>query len=336
MQLDTLLKRQVMRRIDGVSFPIFIRNGPTYFLSDLLVFEDGLVDCWHTHDLPMFLDDVTSGWVQPGVPDGAFINLQEYTRLEVKDPQWEMTADDLVLRVEEIVTALNPGRVNMYDMQGSSLVEGTRILKESRSRAELWKPEADSFFRDRHKGAAVFGYRPNGDVLEIVEVSVYADDTVTVTGVDGVQSQSFDGFIDDLRAGAFSVPHTGQRLAIKGLGQFTAGEVVLHGYTSETLIGDVTERHRKVSGLPTSYETCRAVFAAYCDDPTDETLARLRDAYESVPPHLRKYCGDMDNKDIPIRMALYGDEEIEGWSHWIAANLTGDPLPDIDVPKPKS
>ena len=44
---------------------------------------------------------------------------------------------------------------------------------------------------------------------------------------------------------------------------------------------------------------------------------------------------DMDTKDIPVRMIIYGDEEIEHWSHRAVARSLGDEeLPTIEVPKP--
>jgi hypothetical protein len=56
----------------------------------------------------------------------------------------------------------------------------------------------------------------------------------------------------------------------------------------------------------------------------------------SVPEHKRMYVGDMDTKDVGVRMILFGDQEIEGWSHRAVARTQGiEPLPEIRVPKPK-
>lgn len=61
----------------------------------------------------------------------------------------------------------------------------------------------------------------------------------------------------------------------------------------------------------------------------------MRAAYEAVPEHHRMYVGDMDTQDIPVRMILYGEDEIEGWSHRAAARSLGNvELPTIHVPKP--
>ena len=42
-----------------------------------------------------------------------------------------------------------------------------------------------------------------------------------------------------------------------------------------------------------------------------------------------------DTKDIAVRMVIYGDQEIENWSHRAAARAQGDQdPPTISVPKP--
>lgn len=46
------------------------------------------------------------------------------------------------------------------------------------------------------------------------------------------------------------------------------------------------------------------------------------------------YVGDMDTKDIEVRMIIYGDQEIENWSHYKLAKERGEALPTIIVPKP--
>lgn len=49
----------------------------------------------------------------------------------------------------------------------------------------------------------------------------------------------------------------------------------------------------------------------------------------------RHYLGDMDTYDIPIRIILYGDQEVEAWSHFIAARASGKEPPVISVPRPR-
>ena len=61
----------------------------------------------------------------------------------------------------------------------------------------------------------------------------------------------------------------------------------------------------------------------------------LKVAFENIPEHLRVYVlGDMDTKDFPVRMIIYGEQEIEKWSHYQISKQEGIELPHIEVPKP--
>ena len=47
------------------------------------------------------------------------------------------------------------------------------------------------------------------------------------------------------------------------------------------------------------------------------------------------YVGDMDVKDTAVRMIIYGEQEIENWSHYQVAKERGEELPTINIPNPK-
>jgi hypothetical protein len=76
--------------------------------------------------------------------------------------------------------------------------------------------------------------------------------------------------------------------------------------------------------------------AGHLKNQTKDTLSVLRRSYEAVPEHLRMYCGDMDTKDIPIRMILYGKDEIKNWSHYAVSKAEGMELPTIEIPESPS
>jgi hypothetical protein len=57
--------------IDGSWRHLFIKNGSTYFLTDLKVYGDGMIDCWGLVDLATFQRKVASGWVATTFQQGA-------------------------------------------------------------------------------------------------------------------------------------------------------------------------------------------------------------------------------------------------------------------------
>lgn len=71
-------------------------------------------------------------------------------------------------------------------------------------------------------------------------------------------------------------------------------------------------------------DKCHDAYQLFQEDPTEETREKLREAHEAVPEHNRRFVlADMDVKDIPIRMIIYGGKEIENWSHWQVAKQQG-------------
>lgn len=58
-------------RVEGTWRHTFIKNGGTYYLADLRIYADGVVDCWEHCTLDEFAEKVRSGWVATALPDGA-------------------------------------------------------------------------------------------------------------------------------------------------------------------------------------------------------------------------------------------------------------------------
>src|SRR2546430_11231138 len=64
-------------QIEGTWRPIFIRNGSTYFLTDLLVFADGAINCWDWVDLDGLRAKLASGWVATQLKPGAEVSAHD-------------------------------------------------------------------------------------------------------------------------------------------------------------------------------------------------------------------------------------------------------------------
>jgi hypothetical protein len=69
------IRRRTYRVVDGEQIPgtwrhVFIHNGGTYFLADLLIYADGLIDCWDHVDLDGLREKLKSGWVATEPPNG--------------------------------------------------------------------------------------------------------------------------------------------------------------------------------------------------------------------------------------------------------------------------
>jgi predicted NAD-dependent protein-ADP-ribosyltransferase YbiA (DUF1768 family) len=92
-------------RIEGTWRHIFIKNGRTYFLTDLKVYADGLVDCWGLVDIEGFREKVRQGWVATTLIENGEVSAHHLGRWRFADPE-SITAELLVSEVEDTIAEL--------------------------------------------------------------------------------------------------------------------------------------------------------------------------------------------------------------------------------------
>jgi len=323
--------------IDGVVTPAFIHNGGTHFFVNLQVFADGLVECWEMVDLALFRAKLRSGWVDPAPPEGAQVSVHGLASWTIAQPQWELDAEDLFARVEHLVRELNPQMENLYDCHGSTtkIVDGVKVARLGMVSERPLRFNGSGWSAKRVHGEKLSMLVREGDDFHLANVRVFADGVVEIGRRATPETTDVDGLRAMVEAKRIvgSVP-IGGRVRIHELGSFIVGKA--HGGVDpiEQLL-QVKDLVSTLNGAPDSVDRCRSAYEAYVAAPSEQARETLRIAYEAVPKHQRMYVGDMDTKDIPVRMIVYGDQEIEGWTHRLLARKQGiEPLPEIRVPKP--
>ena len=98
----------------------------------------------------------------------------------------------------------------------------------------------------------------------------------------------------------------GDRVYIRDLISVVAGDVLPIVKDGE-LLGEVRDIIRERNGEPTTSDRCRDAYARFLRGPSEENRLLLKAAYERVPDHLRVWLCSFDEKDIPIRRAVYGE-----------------------------
>ncbi|WP_213001537.1 NADAR family protein [Winogradskya consettensis] len=94
-------------RIEGTWRHVFIRNGGTYFLSDLLVFADGAISCWEWVDLDGLREKLASGWVATSLEAGAEASAHHLAGWRFEEPQMYVDAEELLGEVADEIDELN-------------------------------------------------------------------------------------------------------------------------------------------------------------------------------------------------------------------------------------
>jgi hypothetical protein len=323
--------------IEGVVTPAFIHNGDQFFFVNLPVYADGLVECWEMVDLPLFEQKLRAGWVATSVPDGEQISVYGLGAWTVHDGRWALSPEGLRKRVQSLVKGLNPKLENLYDCHGRTTRRVGKIRVSILGIPDdvpvlIENPSSVLPTKIRGKSLSIF-VRHEGRTY-LADLRVFKDGTVELGRLPAARRLSTTELAAAVREwSVFSKPPVGERVEILGLGTFTIGAESWAAEVDE-ILKEVADHIETLNGRLDSIEKCRAAFDAYLAQPSEAGRQTLKQAYENIPEHNRQYVGDMDTKDVGVRMIIYGEHEIESWSHRLVARAEGLPLPTISVPRP--
>ncbi|MFJ6612859.1 NADAR domain-containing protein [Streptomyces sp. NPDC091289] len=100
------------RTADGVRIPgtwrhAFIRNGGTHFLTDLVIYADGLIDCWGLVTVEEFEEKLRTGWVATTFPEGAEASAHGLARWKFSESRSNLTPELFAAEVRDTIDRLN-------------------------------------------------------------------------------------------------------------------------------------------------------------------------------------------------------------------------------------
>lgn len=93
-------------RIPGTWRPVFIRNGD-YFLTDLFIYADGLIDCWGLVTLEEFEEKLRCGRVATTLPEGAWASADDLAAWKFSEPHVWHTPEQFLAEVRDTIDELN-------------------------------------------------------------------------------------------------------------------------------------------------------------------------------------------------------------------------------------
>lgn len=327
-------------RRNGKIFSGLICNGH-YFAHEIEVFEDGLFSCQEMAELPCgrwvnlldlahFKTYIKSGWVAGYIPNGGVFSDFYLGQCRVVDGAW-LDPQTLESRILKLLDEMNPERANLREF--ATETEYIEIALED-----------GGWYCTNDEGKRVLGvtrpiFFPTKEFHVWGYLAIYADGSIHKV-LPEVDEPTGPYSLEEIRksldqgALAVSVPE-GQRLLMLDLGDFSFSDA---HWTSnpDDYCTELQDTINTMAGKKGLQQTCRELFEEYTRNPTAALRDKLQEAYEAIPIPQREYIlQDMDTLDIPIRMALYGKEEIEYWPLYRAAQALGkDPPPLPEIPQP--
>jgi hypothetical protein len=292
-------------KVYGRALPIFIRNMDHHFVT-LDVYADGAFDCWRFVDRHLLKEEIRTGWLEVAPPKGSTISVFNLGRAEVQSAEWEWRTSDIYPLAEHALCSLNPSMCDLLDLEGSATepINGVQHYKLGLSDKKPFRATDDKV---EHLGASLpmLLAQPDGE-WQLVSWFIFADGASQL-GTSGVLAP-LDATIDEIRAGSMRTEAPdGAWIRLLGLGKFKARSGTRLN-DIESRIAEARDELQKLRTGRGSIVTCREAFERHQAELSSETLEALRVAYFAVPAHLRCFCGDMDNRDWPIKAALGLDQ----------------------------
>lgn len=99
--------------IDGVFVMAFIHDGD-YHLTPIMIYQDGMIDCWGLVTFEEFKAKVHSGWVVTHPPEGAQINVSCCARFTASHASYWVEPEEFLKEIADEIEELN-GRSTTSD-----------------------------------------------------------------------------------------------------------------------------------------------------------------------------------------------------------------------------
>jgi hypothetical protein len=161
------------------------------------------------------------------------------------------------------------------------------------------------------------GFIKNGEHVYFTKFAVYADGIINCWG-----EVDIEGFKQKIKEGWVCLsPKEGDEIHFDGFYVVAKEICVFCNDTEERILNTINSIIDELNGIDWN-ERCVNAFNDWYKNKTEDNRKILEDCYLKVPEQDRRYLlGDMDNKDIPIRVAIYGNKEIKGHVHFAVSRM---------------
>jgi|SRR5690554_3956336 len=325
-------RKQVM---EGYSIPAFIKNGHHYYFVDLDVYEDGRVECWNFEDFEHFVKDVRNGWVTTAMSDKEQIAFHGLGHWVIEDGNWLFDKETFISYVQSLIKELNPKQENIYKYSEKT-IGGIKVGENGRGTVYKEREKyPNDIYSEKVDGKSINLFYRISDQYYLAKVNIFTDGNIQLSRLENPVDLTFSEFEKAIQEKALLTELPADTTVfVHGLGNFRLAKAI-YAINIEAKLLEVKDILRTLNGEPTSIDICREAYKNHVADPTTANRDKLKISYENVPDHDKMFVGDQDTKDIKIRMILYGEQEIEKWSHYQVAKSRGEQLPTIEIINPK-
>lgn len=90
----------------GASLPVIIHNGQ-YYLTDIKIYADGLIDCWGLITIDEFKQKLDEGWVITEIPNNTEVSIFSLGSFTASSVINYVKPNELIKEIDDIIKELN-------------------------------------------------------------------------------------------------------------------------------------------------------------------------------------------------------------------------------------
>jgi hypothetical protein len=112
---------KISRMQDGLEIPgmlthAFIHNG-RYFVSEIMVYQDGMIDCWDKVNFEGFKQKIRQGWVVTTLPNNVPVSVSPFVDFTATEVQTFVKEEEFIKEVADVIEELNGRPTSMGKCQ---------------------------------------------------------------------------------------------------------------------------------------------------------------------------------------------------------------------------
>ncbi|UJF32670.1 DUF7638 domain-containing protein [Paenibacillus hexagrammi] len=294
------------KEIEGTRVPGIIHNMQYHYVN-VDVYEDGMVNCWELVDLAGFNDKMNSHWLVPQVPAGEIFSIHELGAYKIHSAKWKFNKTSYVRHIENMIRILNPNMENIYTISSSEKqLKSNRKVVHAPVAKEFYVKNEMFYQTSEGEGSTIF--LKHQDKNYIANLVIYKDGRVTCYTSKFELNFEIEGIEEYFQNGTLFTNFTRPTaVCFEDLGEITF-DAVLYSTDINEKYKQLVDTYQKLNGSETSLEKCRKAYYEYLEYPSEFARARLKELYELIPKHERKYLGDMDSRDRDYIRIIYHPE----------------------------
>lgn len=288
--------------ISGESVSCIIHNGGSYFLTNLSVYADGVIDCWEHVDLDGFQKKLECNWVVTNIPSGKCLSVSNVGNFKVSDAKWLYNKDTYYEHILDVIRSFDPDMTNIYRTPKALAHDNFKPC----GGAENFKFYG-KYLREFHEGESCYIFYNDNGKTNLTLLTAYADKTFSIeaAGEHYYTPEQIFEMLDNMTLDKTLYENTW--VHIDGLGELLL-EQSPKEYKIDEIKKEIKEMLLRTAGEQTDFDKCVDAYHYYLTHPDKWARENLKKAYEALPESRRMYLGDMDDRDSDYIRIIYHSE----------------------------